>query len=160
MTVPSTQIITGQEPPSAESGPRDALIAFYRAFNARDLVSMEANWAPGDAPSMDNPIGGIRRGWAEIRQGYERLFRGSVQVNVEFYDFTQQQGADWALFVGRERGLCRSGESQLTLAIRTTRWFVLLDGRWRQLHHHGSVEDPALLREYQQLVFGSAAKSS
>jgi hypothetical protein len=34
-----------------------SLIDFYRAFNARDLDGLAANWEPGDAPSMDNPDG-------------------------------------------------------------------------------------------------------
>jgi hypothetical protein len=47
----------------------DALIEFYRAFNARDLGGLAANWEQGDAPSMDNPMGGIRRGWQSISEG-------------------------------------------------------------------------------------------
>ena len=66
MTI-STSEITGAETLSGEGSARDALIAFYRAFNAGDLDGLAANWAEGDAPSMDNPIGGIRRGWPAIR---------------------------------------------------------------------------------------------
>src|SRR6266850_1883979 len=58
--------ITGTETRAKDGGPLDALIEFYRAFNAGDLDALAANWADGDAPSMDNPIGGIRRGWAAI----------------------------------------------------------------------------------------------
>jgi hypothetical protein len=36
--------------------------------------------------------------------------------------------------------------------IRTSRWFKLADGRWRQLHHHGSIEDADLLARYQLAV--------
>jgi hypothetical protein len=43
----------------------------------------------------------------------------------------------------------------LDLRIRTTRWFVKSDGRWRQLHHHGSIEEPALLADYQRAIFGA-----
>jgi hypothetical protein len=38
------------------------------------------------------------------------------------------------------------------LAIRTTRVFRRVEGAWRQVHHHGSMDDPALLRAYQDLV--------
>jgi len=38
------------------------------------------------------------------------------------------------------------------LNIRTTRIFHLVDGRWRQIHHHGSIEDANLLAEYQNVV--------
>lgn len=110
---------------------------------------------PGLAPSMDNPIGGIRRGWNEIRDGYARLFGGPAVVEVEFHDFSSQGGADWHLFVGRERGVCRSPERRLDLRIRTTRWFVQTPRGWRQFHHHGSLEEPSLLAEYQQAILGA-----
>lgn len=42
----------------------------------------------------------------------------------------------WA--VGRERGTYRIGDAVKDLKIRTTRVFRLIDGRWRQVHHHGS----------------------
>jgi hypothetical protein len=28
------------------------------------------------------------------------------------------------------------------------------DGGWRQYHHHGSIDDPAALRAYQQAIQG------
>jgi len=61
---------------------------------------------------MDNPVGGIARGWHAIRAIYERLFAGS----------------------GR---LCAGG-------------------RRHQVHHHGSIEDPALLAAYRQAVSPAA----
>jgi hypothetical protein len=83
------------------------------------------------------------------------LFDGPARVTVEFHDYTHQQGADWALFVGRERGVCTSVDARIELAIRTTRWFVCRDGRWRQMHHHGSIEKSSLLAEYQRMIFGA-----
>ena len=58
--------ITGRETPARDGSALDALIDFYRAFSTSDLEALDANWAEGDAPSMDNPIGGIRRGWPAI----------------------------------------------------------------------------------------------
>jgi hypothetical protein len=103
---------------------------------------------------MDNPIGGIRRGWTAIEEGYSKLFSGRAKVHVAFHDFTSQGGPDWHLFVGRERGSCVTPDQELKIAFRTTRWFVRRDGSWRQLHHHGSVEDADMLRDYQRLIFG------
>ncbi|MGV6875805.1 nuclear transport factor 2 family protein [Pseudochelatococcus sp. B33] len=39
---------------------------------------------------------------------------------------------------------------------RTTGWFTKVDGAWRQLHHHGSIEEPGLLSDYQTAIFGAA----
>lgn len=147
--------ITGAEDRIGDGGALDALIDFYRAFNAADLDALAANWAEGDAPSMDNPIGGIRRGWPSIRGGYATLFGGPATVHVAFHDFTSQGGGDWHLFVGREKGSCTTPEASLDLRIRTTRWFTKMDGVWRQLHHHGSIDEPAMLAAYQRATLGA-----
>ena len=153
--VPNLTEITGNEPRAGDGGPLDALIDFYRLFNAKDLDGLAAVWVAGDAPSMDNPIGGIRRGWPAIREGYSKLFDGPATVRVAFHDFTSQGGSDWHLFVGREKGTCTTPTTRLELRFRTTRWFIKTSGGWRQLHHHGSVEEPALLADYQRAIFGA-----
>src|SRR5581483_2146497 len=48
------------------------------------------------------------------------------------------------------------GGAALPLAIRTSRVFRKIDGRWRQVHHHGSMDDPKLLARYQALVRSAA----
>ena len=147
--------ITGSEVRTGERNALDALIDFYHAFNAGDLDGLAANWAEGEAPSMDNPIGGIRRGWPAIRDGYLKLFNGPAKVEVAFHDFTSQGGSEWHLFVGREKGTCRTPTASLNLRIRTTRWFTKINGVWRQFHHHGSIDEPALLAEYQRVILGA-----
>ncbi|MBW9051070.1 YybH family protein [Rhizobium mesosinicum] len=134
-----------------------ALVRFYRAFNERDIEALEANWAQSDEPSMDNPIGGIRRGWGSIRAGYMRLFQGPATVTVTFRDFTLHNGTDYCLFVGREAGSCETPDGIIDLRIRTSRLFVRSQGSWRQLHHHGSIDEPAMLAEYQRAIFGANA---
>lgn len=43
---------------------------------------------------------------------------------------------------------------RIELAIRTSRIYRKAGGRWRQIHHHGSVEDPDLLARYRAAVLG------
>ncbi len=152
-----TRVITGKEDRIDPSEPQGALAEFYRAFNNRDLVLMAQNWDDTAEASMDNPLGGIRRGWNEIRDVYERIFMGEARVQVEFHDFTLHRFGDAFLAVGRERGTLNSGDESLELKIRTSRFFVRRGTRWRQFHHHGSVEDPGLLAKYQALVRKTAA---
>lgn len=146
--------ITGREDRQGISGPMRALADFYDAFNSRDMEKMSANWAQTDEISMDNPLGGIRRGWEEIRTVYERIFSGPAAVYVEFYDYTVHIAGEIFYAVGRERGEFRAGQAVIPLAIRTSRIYRLMDGRWRQVHHHGSIDDPELLSRYQRAVKG------
>lgn len=144
--------ITGQENPADLDDRTAAIAEFYRAFNSRDLPLMERNWAPGREPVMDNPLGGIRRGWADIRSVYERIFSGDARVQVAFYDYVMD-GTDGIFYAaGRERGHLTSQTMRLELAIRTTRVFRKMEGRWRQVHHHGSIDDPQLLAAYKDAV--------
>lgn len=144
--------ITGQETAIDPSRPLGALADFYAAFNGRDLVRMQAHWAGGEDIAMSNPLGGIKRGWSEIREVYARIFSGPATVRVDFHDYTLHQEGGLLYAVGRERGEFHRDTTVLALAIRTSRIFRREEGRWRQVHHHGSIEDPALLKAYQEAV--------
>jgi SnoaL-like protein len=141
--------ITGNEDLRDLTHPRHALTQFYRAFNTRDIVLMRENWCPSDEISMDNPLGGIKRGWPEIRRVYDRLFSGPAAVTVEFHNYTLHLAGELFYAVGRERGRFLGPTTAFDLAFRTTRIFRLYETRWRQVHHHGSIDDPALLDRYQ-----------
>jgi ketosteroid isomerase-like protein len=155
MHIESTPV-TGREAVDGLPAHLAALSQFYRALNTRDLTLMAANWLPSEEAVMDNPVGGIMRGWDAIRPVYERVFAGGGNFWFEFYDYSIHQTADTFLAVGRERGEYRTPAGEvLPMAIRTSRFFRLVDGRWRQVHHHGSIDDPALLAAYQAAVRGA-----
>lgn len=148
------EVITGAESVEDPASPLVALSGFYRAFNQRDLSSMERNWLQTEEASMSNPLGGLKRGWAEIRPVYEAIFHGLAEVYVEYHDYSLHAGNGMFCAVGRERGYLKLNGTEIPLAIRTSRIFVQAGGEWRQLHHHGSMDDPALLQAYQSVVLG------
>lgn len=157
MNVPA--IVNGEQAQMSLKTPLDALTSFYLAFNTRDLDLMEAVWIAGEQPSMDNPIGGIRRGWGEIKAGYQKLFSGTARVRVEFHEYTLQEFDSVTIAIGRERGWCETPSEKLALAIRTSRILVRTGEGWKQLHHHGSVEYPDMLEQYQTLILGNALRA-
>jgi ketosteroid isomerase-like protein len=150
--------ITGAEDLGDLSQPQQALAQFYRAFNTRDLKMIDENFADSDEVAIDNPLGGIRRGANEPHKMYDVVFRSSADVHVEFWDYTIHRAGDVFWAVGRERGTYHDGEAVKSLNIRTSRIFQLVDGRWRQMHHHGSVEDAKLLDDYQSAVRSAPIK--
>jgi ketosteroid isomerase-like protein len=146
--------ITGHEDLGDLTQPIQALAQFYRAFNERDLALMAENWDTSLDVAMDNPLGGIKRGWHDIKTVYERIFRSPHKVTVEFQDYTLHVFNDVFYAVGRERGHLQSNleakEIRLNLNFRTSRIFRRIGAsHWRQVHHHGSIEDPQLLSVYQ-----------
>jgi len=149
---PIQTAVTGAERAAADT-PLGALSGFYRAFNNRDLELMRENWHEQECV-LDNPLGGIRRGWVEIEPLYARLFNGPARVQVEFFDYTLHTGADFFCAAGRERGTFEKAGTCIELAIRTSRIYRRVNGVWRQIHHHGSIEDPELLHRYQAAVSG------
>lgn len=147
--------VTGREPAERLTPQMRALSGFYRALNGRNMELMEENWAQTAEVVMDNPLGGIKRGWDEIKEVYARIFSQPEPFWFEFYDFSCHEAGELFYVVGRERGQYRAGDAMLNMAIRTTRVFRLIEGKWRQVHHHGSIDDPELLAQYQQAVRGS-----
>jgi hypothetical protein len=146
--------ITGEEEQGDLTQPYQALVQFYYAFNRRDLNTMSQNWDQSDDIAMDNPLGDIKRGWREIKSVYERIFDGPAKIYVEYYDYTIHTTSEMFYAVGRERGRFELGNIKVDLAIRTSRVFRKIGNKWKQVHHHGSVDNPGLLARYQTAVLG------
>lgn len=134
-----------------------ALESFYAALNGRDPALLRRVWAGDPLVQLDNPVGGILRGADAVGELYDRILTGPVRLQVTFGEIVAYVGGDHAVFTGRETGEYAVGdEPGVPLAIRTTRYFRHVDGRWRQLHHHGSIDDAAALAAYQRALGYSA----
>lgn len=148
------QPITGQQASPDNISPYAALIEFYTAFNHQDYQLMESNWLQTAEASMSNPLGGIKRGWSEIKEVYQKIFSGSVTVYIEFYDYSIHATENMFLAAGRERGALYLNNEKVELAIRTSRIYTLYENKWKQIHHHGSMDNPELLSKYQTILLG------
>ncbi len=148
---------TQQTPITGKENPRDlppqlqALSEFYAAFNQRDLEKMAQVWVQTDEAVIINPVG-IKRGWEEIRAAYTRMFNGPGSGQVEFYDYSVHADGELFYAAGRERGEFRQGGTSIPLAARTTNIFKYIDGRWRLVHHHVSLDDPKTLAVFRQAL--------
>jgi len=150
MDVP--KVITGQEILEDNDHPFNSLIEFYRTFNARSAEEAANNWAKKSAVAMANPIGDIRRNWNAIREAYGKIMDGKARVYVEYHDFKYHQFNNIFYVEGRERGSLDTGDEQLGVKIRTSRIYRLFDEGWKQVHHHGSIDDPKLLQRYKNAI--------
>ena len=145
----TNQPIKGGEDVKETLSPYSAIVDFYTAFNTQNYQLMEKNWLHTSEASMSNPLGGVKRGWHEINEVYKKIFSNQANVYVEFYDYTIHSTDFMFLTVGRERGSLTVENKQIELAIRTTRIYIKNESAWKQIHHHGSIENPKLLSRYQ-----------
>src|SRR5258706_11218294 len=66
--------------PTIFTSPQDAALAFYQAFEAKDLDAMMATWAEDEDIVCIHP-GGMRLvGYDAVRQGWEQLFAGDARL--------------------------------------------------------------------------------
>ena len=145
-----TEVITGKET-EILTPEHEVLIEFYKAFNTQNIELMEQNWSVSNG-IMNNPLGGILRGWENIQEVYKKIFFGEAEVYVEFYDYSIHKQEDMFFAAGRERGYILKNGKKIELDIRTSRIYGKENGRYKQLHHHGSITDAKLLETYQALV--------
>ncbi|HLZ39256.1 MAG TPA: nuclear transport factor 2 family protein [Mycobacteriales bacterium] len=102
------------------------------------------------------PLGGMVRGSGEIVGLYGRIFRTSAHVHVTFGDIVEFEVPGMVVFARRETGQFDDATGRtLGLRIRTTRVFAYDSDRWGQVHQHGSIDDPGVLRDYQEAVAAS-----
>jgi hypothetical protein len=145
-------VITGKESDPLHNDKLLALHNFYKAFNEGNLDLMQSVWLNTPEASMNNPLGGIRRDWNQIKMVYDNIFNGKAKVYVEFYDFTIHKTDNMFLATGRERGFFKRSDGEISLNIRTSRVFIKQNGIWKQIQHHGSIDDYNLLKLYQESV--------
>ncbi len=138
------------------AGARALVESFYYAFNQRDMEVFADVWAEHALIQLNNPLGGILRGYEPISELYRGIFNGNARVWVELHDIVEFQSDAMVVFAGREKGEFTKGKVTLPLSIRTSRivqWMGEGIG-WKQVHHHGSIDDAQLLAEYQGAVRG------
>lgn len=134
------------------------LEGFYHGLNERDLSTLASVWAPVDQIQLNNPVGGISRGPEAIQALYSAVVSGRVRVQVAFCDAVGYATADSLTFAGREEGHYLIDGAEVPLSIRTTRCLLYLpDVGWRQVHHHGSIDDASALSAYQRAILGDAS---
>lgn len=141
---------------STIEGAMAALETFYHALNERSLDLFRQIWLDHPLIQVNNPLGGIMRGADPIGALYGRIFEGPVYVRVELSDIVAYLSSEMVVFAGRERGTYERDGRVYPLDIRTSRTFLYAPahGGWRQIHHHGWIDDPETLLHYQPTILG------
>lgn len=148
--------VRGGELAHPTTEPVGALIEFYQAFNEQSLSLLELNWLDSDETSINSPFGGMARGWTKISGVYHRMFRLTAKPSLELLDYTIRETGDAFLCFGEEAIRFQRNGAVVEVRSQSSRWFTRAYGRWRQLHYHGSVDEPAHLQELQTWIQGDS----
>lgn len=150
---PASRNLLAETTDPGRAGALAALESFYYALNNRDAEALAQVWSDNDLVQLNNPLGGILRGRDAIVALYQRVFDSPAKLDITFGDIVEYLGPNHVVFAGRETGHFTAPDgTRVPLSIRTTRYLGHLGGRWSQLHHHGSIDDPDALRAYQRAV--------
>ena len=114
-----------------------AEVAFYAAFETRDLPAMRAVWSQAEDTVCIHPSGPCLRGWSAIGRSWEQIFSGLGEVRfVLDATVVHEDGAVSVRFAHENihHGPGFTGQSR----VFATNVYRQEAGGWRMVSHHGS----------------------
>lgn len=144
-------IVTGREKEYIGSE-HQALSEYYKALNTADINIMKNNWSQQKSVTFTSPLGGIVRTYEDVIASHGELFGSPIGIDVEYYDIDISPMENGFAAVGRERGIMKIADETCDVGFRTSRIFVKEDGKFKQVHHHGSFEDLNTQNKIMQML--------
>ena len=132
--------------PGTPAGVEAANAAYYAAFESRDPEAMAAVWEHSDRVSVTHPGWPILRGWARVAGSWDAIFANTAFIQFVLTDEVVQVDGTTAWVTCDENilqaGSSREGGEDVAELqggrVAATNVYVLTDGRWLMVLHHGS----------------------
>ena len=128
--------------PTIFTTPQDAALAFYQAFEAKDVEAMMAAWAEDEDIVCVHPGGSRLVGYDAVRVGWEQLFSGDSKLSFRLEEIVVLETVGLALQSAIEHVTLGSDPKPRGAAIATN-VFLRTPSGWRMVVHHASPA-PAL----------------
>jgi len=123
--------------PPIYTTPTDAALAFYQAFEARDLDAMMATWAEDEEIVCVHPGGTRLVGYDAVRHGWEQLFAGDTRLSFRLEQVVVIETVGLALQSAVEQiALGKDGSAAGTAVCSNV--FLRTPYGWRMVMHHAS----------------------
>jgi ketosteroid isomerase-like protein len=123
--------------PPIYTTPSDAALAFYQAFEARDIEAMMATWAEDEEIVCVHP-GGMRMvGYDAVRAGWEQIFAGDTRLSFRLDQVVVLETVGLAMQSAVEHVAVAGDNTPRGLAICTNVCLRTPSG-WRMVMHHAS----------------------
>jgi len=128
--------------PPIYTTPSDAALAFYHAFEARDVDAMMATWADDEEIVCVHPGGTRLVGYDAVRAGWEQLFAGDTRLTFRLDQIVVIETVGLAMQSAIEHVSTGGGGAPRGAAFATN-VFLRTPLGWRMVMHHASPA-PAL----------------
>ena len=120
------------------TSPQDAALAFYHAFEARDIDAMMASWAEDEDIVCVHPGGPRLVGYEAVRAGWEQLFAGDAKLSFRLDEIVVIETVGLALQSAIEH-VTLGEEPKPRGAAIATNVFLRTPSGWRLVVHHASA---------------------
>lgn len=118
--------------------PTDVAIAFYQAFEAKDLDAMMNTWAEDEEIVCVHPAGARMVGYDAVRAGWEQIFAGDAHLSFRLEDVMSIETVGLAMQSAVEHiALGKDGSAHGTAI--ATNVFMRTPSGWRMVMHHAST---------------------
>ena len=124
--------------PTIFTSPQDAALAFYQAFEAKDVDAMMAAWAEDEDIVCVHPGGPRLVGYEAVRIGWEQLFAGETKLSFRLDEIVVIETVGLAMQSAVEHVTVGNDPKARGAAIATNVYLRTPLG-WRIVVHHASA---------------------
>jgi ketosteroid isomerase-like protein len=123
--------------PPIYTTPADAALAFYQAFEAKDIDAMMATWAEDEEIVCVHPGGTRLVGYEAVRAGWDQLFAGDARLSFRLDQVVVIETVGMAMQSAVEHVTVGSDASSRATAV-CTNVFLRTPSGWRMVMHHAA----------------------
>src|SRR5438045_1337153 len=122
--------------PPIYTSPQDAALAFYQAFETKDIEAMMSTWAEDEEIVCVHPGGTRHVGYDAVRTAFEQLFAGESRLAFRLDEIVLMETVGLAMQSAIEHVYTSEGSARG--AVVTTNVFMRTPTGWRIVVHHAS----------------------
>lgn len=131
--------------PPIFTSPQDASLAFYQAFEARDIDAMMSIWAEDEEIVCIHPGGPRLVGYDAVRESWERIFAAETRLTFRLDQMVLIETVGLAMQSALEQiGISEGAARGSAIA---TNVFMRTPSGWRIVCHHASEAPPVAVAE-------------
>jgi ketosteroid isomerase-like protein len=123
--------------PPIYTTPQDAALAFYQAFEAKNVDAMMGTWADDEEIVCVHPGGTRLVGYDAVRSGWDQLFSGDASLTFRLQEIVVIESVGMAMQSAIEVVSLGADGSTRGYAVATN-VFLRTPVGWRLLVHHAS----------------------